>query len=120
MCFFIDPEHKRVKIAKKDMVCYKRLHIHSFIGGFRSPYADFIYEKGETYFEDSMSISNDDFFDRIEVGLHSYSKKSTADGHWQSCVTVRCVIPKGSRYYYNERTKEYVSDTLRIGKKPLK
>ena len=59
--------------------------------------------------------------DQINKGLHSYTTYSKAqkENFLQGAEIVRCIIPKGAKYYYNPDYKEYVSNYLIIGKKQV-
>ncbi len=116
MCFIISSEEPEEKIAKRDIVCYKRFDAKNRINSkyFYSPFMGFKYEKGQCYFEDeALGIER---IDNIDFGFHSYSTKLEAI----LCVLhdeeiVKCIIPEGARYYRNTRYREYVSDYLIIG-----
>lgn len=114
MCFYIHNKHKKVKIAEKNITCYKRLENHS-PKYFRSPIQKYKYEKGSLYYEDSLGLRRG--FPVIEVGIHSYSTLEEARDNWTDYgyKIVKCTIPKGSKYYYNPDYSEYVSDHLKIG-----
>ena len=57
----------------------------------------------------------DDYF--IFRGYHSYTSKARADanndsdGEYKEIVR-SFIIPKGTRYYHNANTEEYVSETI--------
>jgi len=110
MCFIIDAKHSEEKIAKKDIVCYKRLMI-SPTGNFLSPYQLKPY-KLNILCRSKLELSS---YNTICVGIHSYSCKKKAT----SClnrvyfeVLAKGIIPKGSRYYYNPIRHEYVSNRI--------
>lgn len=126
MCFQI--EGAKLKIADKTIKVYKRFY-NSFITTKRginfkkillSPVKEFPYERGETYYEDSMARNH--WGDQIDIGLHSYSTLKRAKLHAAPFpeVIVKCEIPKGAKYYYNPRYQEYVSDTITIGTKVIR
>lgn len=123
MCFQIDPRYKEVLIAKRPIIVYKRFRGEINVESnkcYMSPYQMFIYEKGETYFEDAAFVDKCSFFG-ISIGLHSYSALDMAKyQRANSEIIVPCVIPKGSKYYYNSIRKEYISDTLTIGTKSVR
>ena len=57
-------------------------------------------------------------FNSIERGLHSYSEPIIALSRcWGNEVVVKCIIPKGSIYYFNPVDKEYVSNQLQYTNK---
>lgn len=123
MCFCIarNKKWKTKKKARKPIKVFKIFNSYSTNDCLLiSPYKGFKYEAGETYYEDSMQGEADI---RVNVGIHSYSSKKEAidnmDDDYLHQVIVACTIPKGAYYYYNPGFKQYVSDTLKIGKKAL-
>lgn len=114
MCFFIDKKHRKVKIAKKNIVCYKRFDLfRDWVRGYVSPIRGFIYEKNILYYEKSFDTKASN---TVDVGLHSYATLEEAKRNkYRNEQIVRCIIPNGSKYYYNSKNKEYVSDHLFIG-----
>ncbi len=120
MCFIIDSNHPKVKIAKKDIVCYKLFYNHK--KHFESPYRNFKFQKGECYYESkALKITYEAYYSHtIEIGIHSYTnlKKSiNVSESWifSNIIIVKCIIPEGAKYYYNSTWKEYVSDYIIIG-----
>lgn len=114
MCFFIDVYHQMVKTAKTNIVCWKRFDIGK---EYCSPIQGFEYKKGIVYYEDRF---NEHALYMVNTGLHSYSteKKAKREKYSDEKI-VQCIIPKGSKYYYNSYEEEYVSDHLFIGTKKL-
>jgi len=131
MCFFVHEDHPTVKIATKNIVCYKRLDVtdcHSSVikinlktlssVRFKTPYRE---EPIHLDKKPLMTTSLDKSrlrFNEIKQGLHSYSNKRVAlqsSRTWE--VVVQCIIPKGASYYYNSWRKEYVSNQLQYTKK---
>lgn len=112
MCFFIHPKHQDLKIATKDIVCWKRLEVTG--KNIESPY------QGTNYYIDSTKASPIEVFgNSIHVGLHSYSIREQArikkrkTGRYNERI-FKAIIPKGSKYYYNPGRNEYVSNKLKI------
>lgn len=106
MCFVIDVKHPEKKIAKKDIICYKRLDIK-----FRSPYRVKLYKLNKLY---KSELIKDSLY-CIYVGIHSYScKKEAKHQKWSDEIIVKGIIPKGSEYYYNPNRHEYVSNQIII------
>lgn len=124
MCFRIHHDHTRVKTATKDIVCYKKLRVSRSkkkAPGYISPFRSFFFEKGECYHEDKPFVREKDYWGRpdpslIATGIHSYSSFLTANLRYKSPGDriIKCVIPKYSKYYYDPRREEYVSDYLII------
>lgn len=110
MCFFISEKYSKEKIAKKDIVCYKRLKINP-TGNFLSPYQKKPYKLNILY-RSRLELSS---YHTIDVGIHSYSCKKRATrllNRVRGEVLVKSIIPKGSRYYYNQIRHEYVSNRI--------
>lgn len=93
--------------ATKDIVCYKYLIKKKGIKDLMSPFTGFRWEAGKEYTADRSAprfVSNN-----IKDGyFHSYEYKEAAEfegeefTHIRSHVEyriVKCIIPKGSRYY---------------------
>lgn len=127
MCFEIDKENPEEKVAEEDIPVikyYKRTYLDK--NTYVSPYMGFRVEKGKTYKEplfgliEKMSFPDGGAF-VINKGFHSYSEdidRATEDafyGNLMFCSPVKCIIPKGTRYYYSNHTKEYVSEKILIG-----
>ena len=113
MCFLIHNDHQVSQIATEDIVCFKRMipFNHNIL---ITPYRDFEYKIGKTYsaeFSDKLGIGI------IEEGLHSYTNKERAK-LWKTSdeIVVKCIIPKGSIYYFNPNDEEYVSNKLYVKK----
>lgn len=105
MCFFIHHRHRKPKIAKRDITCYK-LGIKIDETSFKSEIKEHLYNLGEKQTELELSPIHD----MILVGYHSYSNKREIKFNFQDLV--KCIIPKGSIYYYNPYIKEYVSSNI--------
>lgn len=126
-------------IAKEDIHCYKIVKLNDEYG-FRSMYRNFKYEIGVEYENsDSLALSFNTINKTFEIynGFHSYSYESTTCevnrrhygyNEWKirninkelldwigefNAIQVECIIPKGSKYFLNERG-EYVSDKIKI------
>lgn len=116
MCFYISKKHPNKKIATKNITCYKILN-----GNFTSYYHGLPYKahllvtskigKPKKYWPS--------IYEQIEKGLHSYSSVSSCiNKRWgvyfyaKDLIIVKCIIPAGSEYYYNEQREEYVSNQI--------
>ncbi len=112
MCFYIDPNNKKPKIAEKDIVCWKALIKTD--GKYVSSWFSFEYEVNTLYSRGRFGWLDTAM---IGYGYHSYSIRGYAyigRGHKE---TVRkFIIPKGTKYYYNSRDKEYVSLSIKMVK----
>lgn len=110
MCFIIDPKYPEKKIAKRDITCYKNLN-----SDMTSPFQGMQYKLGVLYKQPIGAIIYDDV---IREGFHSYSNKRKAirmpDRDWS---LYKCIIPKGSEYYYDSGYREYVSNQIIIKEK---
>jgi len=114
MCFIIDyNKHPEVKIAKKDIRCYKNL-IKDKESKLISPYYNFEYELGK---RESTEMRKQNII--IQAGFHTYSckYKALSKKYFSSELTFKAIIPKGSRYYYSSVYKEYVSNSIVITEK---
>lgn len=119
MCFYIDSKHQNKKKAKRGITCYKIL-----LRNWKSTVRDFEYIQGITYLDnDALNLERGIFgTDVINRGYHSYSSKNKVlqayglrDFYYK--MIVKCIIPKGSEYYYNSDLKEYVSNQIIIKEK---
>ena len=110
MCFEIHAGYKEPFVAKKDVVCYKVMKTGDN-GTYVSFHRYFAYEKNKTYnLEEPMKI----YFNEIEYGFHSFTSYNKACSRSNNDPVIKCVIPKGSTYYYNPCDKEYVADSILI------
>jgi len=50
----------------------------------------------------------------IGQGFHSYAHMPSAKGLESNCIIIKCLIPKGSNYYYSKEHDEYVSDKIML------
>ena len=105
--------HRRVKIAKEDIVCYKLLD-----SKLKSPF------KGFKYKLNKLTVSNLDIPDEdkdIYKGLHAYQNISSANSDIKGIrlffgiITdvYKAIIPKGSRYYLGKHN-DIVSNQMII------
>lgn len=118
MCFTVDYNHPKAKIAENDIQCYKVLKTEIDRRGrqiFKAPYrSNFRYDIGYLYCQDKpLRVNRNSFSTKISQGLYSYStfKKAKEDKDWRK-VICRAIIPKGTRYYYNSLDKTYISEAL--------
>ena len=105
----------RKKIAKEDIVCYKGLLDYEDDELF-TPFQEFSIKIGETYHSElkrTKFLSNE-----VDLGIHSLSNyESAKDAIMYYHIIVKCIIPKGSKYYEgtwtNEKYKSYASNCLK-------
>lgn len=106
MCFQLRPENykgQNVKIAKKDIVCYKKVTISCDKEGNLKLKSDI---QGTPYTLGRIKSSKFDIQStEIYRGLHSYRRKINNSN-------VKCIIPKEAAYYINN--SEYCSDKIKI------
>lgn len=130
MCFYVDPFRKKIAhLAKEDIICYKLICRKIYENDYRGVFIpSFIYQFNTVMkIKDKLKVINN----QIHEGFHSYYSiddihlktylKTKGTGYrcrskvnHEIHVPVRCVIPKGSRYYKNDNVKEFVSDALII------
>jgi hypothetical protein len=114
MCFIVT---NKQKVATKDIVCYKVFNkgaVSENKKSVRSYWQNFKYDFGYEYWNTPLKTTDNNY--KIEEGLHSYSTKRMAKySGWSGTFILQCIIPKGSKYYYNHYKQEYVSDKIIIG-----
>ena len=106
-------------IAKKDITCYKVVHLHENETLFRSEFRFFEYKIGRTYrlrIGVKQWVPNNCY---LHSGFHSFATLKNALEYGGKCmVLLKCVIPKGARYYVGDfrqgyRT-QYCSNRIRV------
>lgn len=106
MCFQLRPANykgQNVKIAKKDIVCYKEVSITSDDKGKLKLKS---YIQGSPYTLGRIKSSKFDIRStEIYRGLHSYRRNYYN-------ANVKCIIPRGAAYYINK--SEYCSNKIKI------
>jgi hypothetical protein len=120
MCFYVTEENPNERTANRDITCYKavnkirRYRVKRFVAEFMY----FIYHAGRTYkLSKPLRVTRGwGGLRKIAKGFHSYTSieeiKSLVAG--ADISIVKCIIPKGSKYYWSRSEKEYVSDTIKI------
>lgn len=115
MCFIKKKRTDKLKIAKKDIVCYK-VSIRSTSCGVPNDFTKFnpYYCWGFTYKQEKQATVIKLGTRNIEVnkGYHSYKNRRHLMNYWNGCdlYVGIFIIPKGAKYYENDQ--EYVSSTL--------
>ena len=108
--------------AEKDITCYKVVHRPSVSvqpGLFISIFQDFIYKVGKHYnashFHSRNTIKYNSRSYSVYYGFHSYRTLEIARWWCASCdVIIKCVIPKGARYFESANTDEYCSNKIKV------
>lgn len=99
MCLYTS--QKKSLIAKKDITCYKVVHWDEVLKQFRSEIRLFKYKIGHTYrLRKGLRqwVPND--FGYVYSGFHSFTTlKNALEYGGKHMVLLKCVIPKGARYY---------------------
>lgn len=99
MCLYTS--QKKSLIAKKDITCYKVVYLHEYEALFRSEFRFFEYRIGHTYrlrMGVRQWVPNDAGY--LYSGFHSFTTLKNALEYGGKCmVLLKCVIPKGARYY---------------------
>lgn len=123
MCFIIHPKHQKVKIAKKDITCYKVVlpilkayyyNKFKYTLNQLTPKVRLIKHKyiNLILFSKDYRIRTQE----INKGYHSFTSLHTAKLRMYTffpvSIILKCTISKGTRYYYNPTEKEYVSATI--------
>ncbi len=111
MCFYVSKKHPDKKIAKRDISCYKVVELSETPDLFISSYQGFPYILGKLYCIQGTLFK---MAGLIHSGLHAYSNKRKLCFFFSDETTVKCIIPKGSEYYYNPKDGEYVSNQIII------
>lgn len=136
MCWY-SKEKKAAQIAREDILVYKIMLQNPDTGRLKSLYYGMKYEVGKVYWTDVSPISIDSplYLEmKIDKGFHSYSMDKTmatkdkyqiviynmenngivdSISFSDKLVIVKCIIPKGSKYYEND-FGEIVSDRIII------
>ena len=137
MCFFVQLKNRKPLIAETDIICYKsgfitnktakvlisELQHHIYRIGHKQP---------KVTLKKKLAFNEQGVFDIaivINEGYHSYSTLSSwpnPSGNITSERTIKeglpmflkatCIIPKGTLYYYNDKYKQYVSETIMLKK----
>lgn len=117
MCFYIHSDHKKVKIAEKNIECFKVIKKNdiSYWKGFQYNLSKTtLYSQSRFGWEDREKGWTGKWFGVgekvIERGFHSFSTRDKAKrNNGFDTKIVRFVIPKGTKYYHNPDREEYVS-----------
>jgi hypothetical protein len=92
---------KYLKVAKRDIIAYKRLIAPDATGTLFSPYYYFPYLPGVVYKSPLRVYVGYPYFE-VEDGLHAYRTRWAARKSRQSGeIIVKVRIPAGAQYYQN-------------------
>lgn len=98
MCLILQ-EGARKKTATEDMIVYKVISLYCD-GSYVTPYQYASVKLGETYTSELRKEKNDSI---VEIGIHSFKNLVDArneKNYWDDPQEiVKCIIPKGSKYY---------------------
>jgi hypothetical protein len=129
MCFTNTRNLKSPKVAKTDIICFKKMkRLRS--NRVKSEYYNDIlqnewtvpvsYKIGETYratdFNGNSITRLELKYNDIDRGFHSYKERIQKRFYLKDNIiaNVKCVIPKGTQYY--ENNKDYVSTDIKFVK----
>ena len=115
MCLDLKDKAK-LKIAKKDIVCYK--HLIQLDGTYRTPYQNAVVSVNQLLKSKLVVNSDSKFYKFIDVGFHLFKRKGDAMNDAiivESAYIARCIIPKGAEYYVGKfcGRKSYASNQIK-------
>jgi hypothetical protein len=110
MCFKIQPNNNKFFIATRDIICYKVAR-RKPINSIRFISSIYPCEYRVNFIMPKVSFGRRGT--EIGEGYHSYFnlRKTCLRKHTRKSIG-KFIIPKGSRYYINDRRKEYVSNQI--------
>lgn len=121
MCFIIHKKHSTVKIAAEDITCYKIFKFSPlYKGKYLTPFQLQLVAAKSLMISDIEKGALDSS-DELTYGIHSLTSLDAAvlfkENYFSKTETVfvECTIPKGSEYYYNPDTNQYISNQLQLG-----
>lgn len=115
------------RIAVRDMECYKvvlmpdfnRTYVNRLANnprGFKSIHYQHDWYIGSTYKEERFQDKPDGFA-AVNFGFHSYIPLQYAINgcnYTYRKAVLKCIIPKGTRYYRSEGCTEYCSEMIKV------
>lgn len=113
-------KNAKEQIAIEDIVVYKRLSVlrnnTTKAIEYSTSFKGFSVIMGETYVSELIMETSKYLgieYNFVKLGLHSYKHLKSA--RYGNEVVAKCIIPKGSSYYYGNfgLSKSYASDTLK-------
>jgi len=121
MCFEIHADHSEVKVATEDIVCYKFFTPHTLGVDYFTPFQRVRVPK-KSLMESELGQTDLDHSWELSLGIHSLTTldealayRTRVLSHSCKAIYVKCVVPKGSTYYFNPDTNQYVSNKLQLG-----
>ena len=108
MCIYLSFKTRK-QTAKKDIVCYKDSNEKRMKTRFLSWWLQFKYILGKKY-EQKIEIKRLTELLFGFKGFHSYVNKYSC----HKSLQVRCVIPKGAKYYLSQDKSERISNQIII------
>lgn len=123
MCFNKNSPEQKTTTATKDIVVYKIVYATDLNAeGFKSAYQDYEYNFGRLH---KSKLENKRGYQSIDIGIHSFANVTyigdTAlgrkfgyteyDDSYVDGIIIECIIPKGSKYVFNNT--DYVSNQLK-------
>jgi len=115
MCFISKDTYKYT--AKKDIVCYKTVSKTKIPFFYRSMHWRKLYYPYMLIRKVKIQPVVNPLKDKKEIeiriyeGYHSYQLRKHK---MQLYKNIKCIIPKGTHYYIDDITKEYVSERIKI------
>lgn len=109
--------NQEILIAEDDIVCYKAVEENDDDMSYRTYFKNMLVKLGNTYYSEINTMKN---IIIIEKALHSFTSHGLAEkflirrGRCNT-VIVKCIIPKGAKYYegrFEINNDSYASDTL--------
>jgi len=108
--------NQKVSVATKDRIVYKVVE-KSDDTTFVAPYTKSVYEAGKSY---SANLELNQAGDTVKKGLFVLTNKKAVRRHLNKKhkfysplkVAISCVIPSGTKYYFNPQTKEAMAENL--------
>lgn len=117
MCFYVQPIYRNVQKSRCDVVCWKVLRYLSTSELFVSVVQGYPYVRGvlQPRIPIELYKSNWPTYIWVEEGYHAYTTQQRAYAVSElfiDRVVVRCVVPAGTRWYYNARRRELVAEQI--------
>lgn len=95
MCLIAN--HKTVKIAKKNIICYKEVLKSGRL--LESPHRGAFYRLNAFNFADRFVCESSNDHQNVYRGLHSYKSIKDLGLEYPQSTILKCTIPKGALYY---------------------
>lgn len=113
MCFIVNKRQRKVKIASKDIVCWKVGNIWD--GEFHSQFQGFHYKRLNKY-KINYCFKRKEYKIgySLVIGFHSFiSKKKAKSETTEFYANIgKFIIPKGSKYMKDNNWGEYISNQI--------